>query len=82
MSTSSHEMFGAPCWVSLMARDLASAQEFYGAVLGWEFRPTRLGEQFSVAMYEGCRSPGSAPWPCGWASRWPGPRTSPWTTRT
>ncbi|MFE3996912.1 VOC family protein [Streptomyces goshikiensis] len=36
-----------------MTRDLASAQEFYGAVLGWEFRPTRLGEQFSVALYDG-----------------------------
>ncbi|MET9887772.1 VOC family protein [Streptomyces sp. NPDC006430] len=36
-----------------MARDLDSAQAFYGAVLGWTFRPTRLGEGFSVAMREG-----------------------------
>ncbi|MEV6651827.1 VOC family protein [Streptomyces sp. NPDC051219] len=37
-----------------MARDLSAAQEFYGAVLGWTFRPaTRLGKEFSVAMRDG-----------------------------
>jgi predicted enzyme related to lactoylglutathione lyase len=30
---------GAPCWVSLMARDLATAQDFYGPLLGWRFEP-------------------------------------------
>ncbi|UZJ32664.1 VOC family protein [Streptomyces endophytica] len=44
---------GAPCWVSLMARDLESAQEFYAAVLGWRFRPASLGQEFSVAMADG-----------------------------
>ncbi|MFF8917605.1 VOC family protein [Streptomyces sp. NPDC015032] len=39
----------APCWVNLMTRDLASAQEFYGAVLGWSFRPAKPGQEFSVA---------------------------------
>jgi predicted enzyme related to lactoylglutathione lyase len=36
---------GAPCWVSLMARDLATAQDFYGPLLGWEFEagPERWG---------------------------------------
>ncbi|MFF4652442.1 VOC family protein [Streptomyces sp. NPDC001380] len=36
---------GAPCWVSLMARDVGCAQEFYGPLLGWEFTagPARLG---------------------------------------
>ncbi|WP_329494261.1 VOC family protein [Kitasatospora herbaricolor] len=29
----------APCWVSLMARDLDAAQAFYGQLLGWEFEP-------------------------------------------
>lgn len=53
VSTSSHEVFGAPCWVSLMARDLAAAEQFYTAVLGWEFRRTRLGEGFSVAFRDG-----------------------------
>ncbi|MEV8449877.1 VOC family protein [Streptomyces sp. CACIS-1.16CA] len=40
---------GIPCWVSLMARDLRSAEEFYGTVLGWTFRSGTLGEGFSVA---------------------------------
>ncbi|MFF9506686.1 VOC family protein [Streptomyces sp. NPDC014724] len=39
----------APCWVNLMTRDLESAQAFYAAVLGWSFRPGRLGQEFSVA---------------------------------
>ncbi|MBT2366087.1 VOC family protein [Streptomyces sp. ISL-10] len=46
-------VFGAPCWVSLMARDLRAAQDFYGAVLGWRFRKGRLGEDFSVAISDG-----------------------------
>lgn len=46
-------MLGAPCWVSLMARDLRAAEKFYGAVFGWEFQPTRLGEEFSVAFADG-----------------------------
>lgn len=49
----SASMYGAPCWVSLMARDLGAAQDFYGAVLGWEFRKGRLGEEFSVALSGG-----------------------------
>ncbi|MET9375211.1 VOC family protein [Streptomyces sp. NPDC003035] len=36
-----------------MARDLGAAEAFYGAVFGWEFRPTRLGEEFSVALSDG-----------------------------
>ncbi|UUN31606.1 VOC family protein [Streptomyces sp. FIT100] len=36
-----------------MARDLQAAQDFYGRVFGWEFRPTRLGEEFSVALLDG-----------------------------
>ncbi|MEU9378895.1 VOC family protein [Streptomyces sp. NPDC048255] len=36
-----------------MARDLTTAQRFYGAVLGWEFRRTRLGDGFSVALHDG-----------------------------
>jgi predicted enzyme related to lactoylglutathione lyase len=51
--TSSAEMFGAPCWVSLMARDLGASQDFYGAVLGWRFRGGRLGDEFSVAVLDG-----------------------------
>lgn len=42
-------MHGAPCWVSLATRGLAEAERFYGEVLGWSFRPGRMGEEFSVA---------------------------------
>lgn len=36
---------GAPCWISLLARDLPAAREFYGGLLGWEFSQSsqRLG---------------------------------------
>ncbi|MEU9030389.1 VOC family protein [Streptomyces sp. NPDC048383] len=47
------DVFGAPCWVSLMARDMAAAQRFYGAVVGWKFRPAPLGDAFSVAVMGG-----------------------------
>ncbi|MFJ1708283.1 VOC family protein [Kitasatospora sp. NPDC088346] len=30
---------GAPCWVSLTARDLDLAKAFYGPLLGWSFEP-------------------------------------------
>ncbi|MFH8884638.1 VOC family protein [Streptomyces californicus] len=43
----------APCWVTLMTRDLERAQRFYGQVLGWSFRPGRLGADFSVAFRGG-----------------------------
>lgn len=36
-----------------MARDLGAAETFYGGVFGWEFRGTRLGEEFSVALSDG-----------------------------
>jgi predicted enzyme related to lactoylglutathione lyase len=52
-AAASAAVFGAPCWVSLMARDLQAAQEFYGAVLGWKFRKGRLGDQFRVAVVDG-----------------------------
>ncbi|MEU8461459.1 VOC family protein [Streptomyces sp. NPDC029003] len=51
MSTSSHALAGAPCWVSLVTRDLPSAQRFYTAVMGWEFRDT--GDGLSVAFLDG-----------------------------
>ncbi|MCT2546934.1 MULTISPECIES: VOC family protein [Streptomyces] len=44
---------GAPCWVSLMARDLRAAQSFYAGVMGWTFRPSTLGSNFSVALAQG-----------------------------
>jgi predicted enzyme related to lactoylglutathione lyase len=30
---------GSPCWATLLVHDLAQAQEFYSALLGWEFTP-------------------------------------------
>ncbi|MFJ2113439.1 VOC family protein [Streptomyces sp. NPDC087850] len=50
METSFPVMYGVPCWVGLMARDLRAAQSFYSAVLGWTYRPTELGPEFSVAL--------------------------------
>ncbi|MBB5117158.1 glyoxalase/bleomycin resistance protein/dioxygenase [Streptomyces eurocidicus] len=44
---------GAPCWVTLLTSDLTAAQDFYGAVMGWTFRPGSLGEDFSVALDDG-----------------------------
>ncbi|WP_067279780.1 VOC family protein [Streptomyces jeddahensis] len=52
-TTTSDAVNGAPCWVSLMTRDLEDAQEFYSAVLGWNFRPARLGDEFSIALLHG-----------------------------
>jgi predicted enzyme related to lactoylglutathione lyase len=53
-AVSTESVYGAPCWVSLMARDMRAAQEFYGAVLGWSFRPALWGEDFAVAHWHGC----------------------------
>ncbi|WP_043733018.1 VOC family protein [Streptomyces zinciresistens] len=47
---STHSVFGAPCWVSLTSRDLEATQAFYSAVLGWRWRPARLGDRFRVAL--------------------------------
>ncbi|MFC4031838.1 VOC family protein [Streptomyces polygonati] len=44
---------GAPCWVNLSARDLESAEKFYGSVLGWEFRSTSMGDHFAIALRHG-----------------------------
>ena len=50
----SHSVFGAPCWVSLATRDLRAAQDFYHAVLGWEWQAdTKLGDQYQVARGNG-----------------------------
>ncbi|MEU0915756.1 VOC family protein [Streptomyces althioticus] len=50
---STDAVYGAPCWVSLTSRDLQGTEEFYSAVLGWEWRPMRLGDQFRVALANG-----------------------------
>ncbi|MFF7361614.1 VOC family protein [Streptomyces sp. NPDC008125] len=59
---------GIPCWVNLMVEDLPAVRAFYAAVLGWEFQPSPLGNQFLVAFADGApvavlgtRKPGFAP---------------------
>ncbi|MEU6995516.1 VOC family protein [Streptomyces sp. NPDC046465] len=49
----SDSVFGAPCWVSLTARDLRTAERFYAAVLGWEWREGRLGDEYRFASVHG-----------------------------
>lgn len=44
---------GAPCWVSLTTRDLEAAQKFYHAVLGWDWRSGKLGDQYWFASVNG-----------------------------
>ncbi|MBQ1097506.1 VOC family protein [Streptomyces sp. b94] len=50
---STHSVFGAPCWVSLTSRDLKATEEFYSAVLGWQWRTGKLGEPFRIALADG-----------------------------
>ncbi|MFC9596230.1 VOC family protein [Streptomyces sp. NPDC056944] len=52
---------GAPCWLNLSARDLEAAQRFYGAVLGWTFRPGDLGDAYVVGERDGVPVAGIAP---------------------
>lgn len=44
---------GIPCWASLMARDPAAAQDFYGRLLGWGFAagPASLGPYTRAVVY-------------------------------
>ena len=67
---------GAPCWVNLLARDLRATQEFYGAVLGWSFRPGSLGEEFPSPCWRGSRWSASVHWRRSCRARWRGRRTS------
>ncbi|MFF4749056.1 VOC family protein [Streptomyces sp. NPDC002514] len=62
----SRSVFGAPCWVSLSSRDLSATQDFYGAVLGWQWREARLGDRFRTALADGVPVAGIA----GVASLW------------
>ncbi|WP_320784097.1 VOC family protein [Streptomyces sp. CRN 30] len=68
-AATTHAVFGAPCWVSLTSRDLRAAENFYQAVLGWEWRVTRLGDRFRIALADGAPVAGIA----GESSRWPMP---------
>ncbi|MFD7299297.1 VOC family protein [Streptomyces sp. NPDC059897] len=49
----SNSVLGALCWVSLSTHDLAEAEDFYHAVLGWDWRVSRLGESYRFASVRG-----------------------------
>ncbi|MFE1382545.1 VOC family protein [Streptomyces sp. NPDC058740] len=53
MALVTSDLIGAPCWLSLAARDRSAAERFYSAVLGWSFRRGTLGRAFSVAEADG-----------------------------
>ncbi|RKE17680.1 VOC family protein [Streptomyces sp. TLI_171] len=40
---------GSPCWLDLGVPDVSAASEFYGPVLGWEFREIEGAEGFVLA---------------------------------
>ncbi|WP_442806348.1 VOC family protein [Streptomyces sp. NBC_01317] len=49
----SQAVAGAPCWVTLLSRELSASQAFYGNVLGWTYRAAGLGDDFCVALSDG-----------------------------
>ncbi|MFI1168215.1 VOC family protein [Streptomyces sp. NPDC020801] len=57
---STHSVCGAPCWVSLTSRDLQTTEDFYQAVLGWEWRSAKLGDRFRIALADGAPVAGIA----------------------
>ncbi|MBL3669899.1 VOC family protein [Streptomyces sp. M2CJ-2] len=57
---STQSVYGTPCWVSLTSRDIGSTEDFYTAVLGWRWRPARLGERFRIALVDGAPVAGLA----------------------
>lgn len=63
---STHSVFGAPCWVSLTSRDMQATEDFYQAVLGWEWRTAKLGDRFRIALQDGAPVAGIA----GVATMW------------
>ncbi|MCK2144747.1 VOC family protein, partial [Streptomyces sp. WAC00276] len=53
MEITGNALTGAPCWATLLTHDIAAARDFYGQVLGWEFAPSPMGEEWSTATAEG-----------------------------
>jgi uncharacterized protein len=60
---------GVPCWVDLLAPDVAAAKSFYRELLGWEFDGPGPGEYF-VAQTRGRDVAGVAPQPPGVPTAW------------
>ncbi|MEW2404048.1 VOC family protein [Streptomyces sp. NPDC046862] len=63
---STQSVFGAPCWVSLTSRDMQVTEDFYRAVLGWEWRSAKMGDRFRIALQDGAPVAGIA----GVATMW------------
>ncbi|MFB6837731.1 VOC family protein [Streptomyces sp. NPDC056361] len=59
--TTTGDAVGAPCWLSLSARDLEAAERFYGAVLGWKFLRGGQGHEYAVGERGGVPVAGIAP---------------------
>ncbi|MEY9839926.1 VOC family protein [Streptacidiphilus sp. EB103A] len=61
---------GAPSWVSLLARDPAAQQAYYGALLGWHYE--QVEEEwwgaYAFAVAQGQRVAGIGSQPQGWAT--------------
>ncbi|MFD7441293.1 VOC family protein [Streptomyces sp. NPDC059909] len=54
MAATARGVQGTPCWVSLTAQDIKAAQDFYGAVFGWEFEHGTEGQgSYVVAHADG-----------------------------
>lgn len=67
---------GTPCWIEIMVSDLWRSQQFYRAVLGWDFEDS--GEEYghyNNALVGGRRVAGMSP-PMEGGDEWP----SVWTT--
>jgi predicted enzyme related to lactoylglutathione lyase len=64
--TPGQSVFGAPCWVSLTSRDTQATEDFYHAVLGWQWRSAALEDRFRIALQDGAPVAGIA----GVATMW------------
>ncbi|MDP9397183.1 MAG: hypothetical protein M3P96_04880 [Actinomycetota bacterium] len=72
---------GVPCWVDLIAPDVAAAKAFYGAVLGWSYADTEA-DYGGYAIAEAGGAAAAASGPSSRASPRRGRCISPATTPT
>lgn len=68
------------CDLDLMVSDLRIAQVFYGAVLGWQFQASSMGERFMVASVDGSPVAGIGERQPGWPRPRCGRRISRYVT--
>jgi uncharacterized protein len=55
MGTRTEYAPGTFCWVDLTTKDSATAKEFYGRLLGWEFEDNEIPEEAGGGMYSMCK---------------------------